>query len=587
MTPSEINLALVRIAESVVTHLLPGGRREGRYWRAGSVAGEPGQSLRVCLDGQKAGVWNDFAQDGQGGDLLALWQQCRGISFVDTLKEAKAFAGVVDDISSLYCPGKVKKRKQIPKPQCTKPKDQILQWFEKRGIFQKSLDAYRVGQQDMTIVFPYISPTGDLELVKYRDLGAEKVNGKKKIWSNVDPDYHLWGWHAIDDNTRQIVICEGEIDALTWHQQRIPALSVPQGGGDGAKQTAWLENDYDRLERFEIIYVSMDMDGPGQAAIPPIVTRLGIERCRIVDLGENKDANEAHNNGELLHRYLDAAKGVDPKELKKLIDHHDEIMAEFNESESIGMKLPWLKTHNTIRLRPAEISVWAGINGHGKSIALSHVAVEVVARGEKVCIASMEMKPRKLGRKLYQQIIGHDKPELSEADRARTFLGDRMWLFEAYGTARAERIIEVFTYARKRYGVTHFIVDSLAKCGLNEDDYNGQKAFVDRLMEFAGMHDVHVHLVVHIRKGENEDAVPGKFDIKGSGAITDMVHNVFIWWRNKAKEDGNKPLVTEADAVLNCVKQRETGIEPVVGFFFHPDSCQFIDGEGECPKRYI
>jgi ABC-type enterochelin transport system ATPase subunit len=56
----------------------------------------------------------------------------------------------------------------------------------------------------------------------------------------------------------------------------------------------------------------------------------------------------------------------------------------------------------------SEISVWAGINGHGKSIALSHVAVGIVALGEKVCIASMEMKPRKLGRKMYQQIVGHD-----------------------------------------------------------------------------------------------------------------------------------------------------------------------------------
>lgn len=587
MTPQEINQTLVQMVESVVVHLLPNGRRDGRSWLAGSVNGESGQSLRVCLDGARAGVWADFAENGKGGDLLTLWQQCRGLNFIDTLNEAKAFAGIGPDIPQFYQPGRSKSRKPIVKPLCTKPQQDVLQWFDDRGIFQKSLDAYKVGQQGETIIFPYLSPNGDLELVKYRDLAAEKDNGKKKIWSNIDPNYHLWGWQALDDNVRSIVICEGEIDALTWHQQGIPALSVPQGGGEGAKQTAWLENDYDRLERFENIFVSMDMDTPGQAAIQPIISRLGIERCRVVDLGEHKDANEAHVKGELLQRYLDVAKGVDPEELKRLIDHHDEIMAEFNASENIGLKLPWTKTHAAIRLRPTEISVWAGINGHGKSIALSQIAVEAVARGEKVCIASMEMKPRKLGRKLYQQLVGHDKPNSKEADQAKDFLGGNMWLFEAYGTAKAERIIEVFTYARKRYGVAHFIVDSLAKCGLNEDDYNKQKFFVDRLMEFAGAHDVHVHLVVHMRKGENEDNIPGKFDIKGSGAITDMVDNVFIWWRNKAKEQGCGKTTTDADAVLNCVKQRETGVEPIVGLFFHPASCQFTDGPGDSPKQYI
>lgn len=589
MTPQELNQRLSGMVESVAAHLLPNGRREGRNWCVGSIHGEAGHSLRVCLEGPRVGVWKDFSDNAKGGDLLNLWQQVQGINFVDALKEAKAFAGITEDPPQLYAPGR-KKRNPVAKPHCTKPQNNVLKWFEGRGIFQKSLDAYRVGQQGNTIVFPFFSPAGELELIKYRDLDAEKACGKKKIWSNADPEYHLWGWQALDGNSRHVVLCEGEIDALSWHQQGIAALSVPQGGGDGAKQAAWLENDFDLLERFETIYVSMDMDAPGQAAIQPIITRLGIERFRIVNLGEHKDANEAHINGEVLQQYLDSAKTQDPAELKRLADYHDEIIDEFKNSDIVGLKLPWGKTHNTIRLRPTEISVWAGINSHGKSIALSHVSVEAVAHGERVCIASMEMKPRKLGRKMYQQIVGHDNPNLEEANGARAFLGNQVWLFEAYGTAKASRILEVFLYARKRYGVTHFIVDSLAKCGFGEDDYNAQKAFVDQLMEFAGEHDVHVHLVVHVRKAGDENKVPGKWDIKGTGAISDMVHNVFIWWRNKAKEEAAGTGVVnqnDADAVLNCVKQRETGVEPMVGLFFHSGSCQFTDGAGDPPKQYL
>jgi twinkle protein len=593
MTPQELNQTLAYMADSVAAHLLPSGKRIGHSWCAGSVNGEEGQSLRVCIEGSRAGVWSDFSSNTKGGDMLSLWQQCRGLSFVETLKEAKEYAGVVDEAPAMFTPKRT--RKPVEKPKCTKPTDLITSWFEGRNIFPKSLEAYKVGQKGSTIVFPFLSPKGDLELVKYRDISAEENGGKKKIWSNEDPQYHLWGWQAIDDNVRDIVICEGEIDALSWYQQGIPALSIPQGAGGGDKQETWIQNDYDRLQRFETIYISMDMDVPGQQAIKPIISRLGIERCKVVVLTPNKDANEAHVNGEVLSRYLQSAKTQDPEELSRLVDHHDEIMAEFRDSETIGTKLPWWKTFNTIRLRPSEISVWGGINSHGKSIALSHVAVDAISQGEKVCIASMEMKPRKLGRKMYQQVAGKNSLDKVEEQKTIEFLGDNLWLFEVYGTAKASRIIEVFSYARKRYGITHFIVDSLAKCGFGEDDYNGQKAFVDRLMEFAGENNVHVHLVLHIRKKEDESKVPGKMDIKGTGAITDMVDNLFIWWRNKPKEllkqGGESPkrgsTNNQSDAVLNCEKQRETGIEPMVGLYWHGDSCQFLTSENDPPKQYI
>jgi len=209
----------------------------------------------------------------------------------------------------------------------------------------------------------------------------------------------------------------------------------------------------------------MDMDKTGQEAVRPIIERLGLDRCKVVDLGEWKDANEAHANGVVLSPFLANAKTKDPEELKRLVDHHNEIMEEFKNWSITGLRLPWLKSHDTIRLRPAEISAWAGVNSHGKSISLSHVVVDAVAQGEKACIASMEMKPRKLGRKMYQQIAGKETIDTVSAQNIVEFLGDSVWLFEVYGTAKAGRIVEVFDYARKRYGVSLFIVDSLAKCG--------------------------------------------------------------------------------------------------------------------------
>lgn len=67
----EIEALLEGRIESLAHELLPNGRKEGREWRVGSLAGEPGQSLAVHLGGARCGWWKDFS-GGEGGDALKL-----------------------------------------------------------------------------------------------------------------------------------------------------------------------------------------------------------------------------------------------------------------------------------------------------------------------------------------------------------------------------------------------------------------------------------------------------------------------------------------------------------------------------------
>ena len=70
--------ALAERAEAVCRHYLSGGRKEGRYWTAGDVAGAKGRSLYVRLAPPGAvGYWRDAAT-GEHGDLLELLRLQRG-----------------------------------------------------------------------------------------------------------------------------------------------------------------------------------------------------------------------------------------------------------------------------------------------------------------------------------------------------------------------------------------------------------------------------------------------------------------------------------------------------------------------------
>ncbi|EBQ9287288.1 bifunctional DNA primase/helicase, partial [Salmonella enterica subsp. enterica serovar Weltevreden] len=178
---------------------------------------------------------------------------------------------------------------------------------------------------------------------------------------------------------------------------------------------------------------------------------------------------------------------------------------------------------------------------------------------------------------------------------------DRLWVFKLTGTAKAGRLLEIFAYARRRYGIDLFVIDNLAKCGLDEEDYGGQKEFIDTLCDFKNEHNCHVLLVTHARK-TNEAAPTGKMDVKGTGALTDMPDNVMAIWRNiprelaqrKAERMGYESLDKDEQtaiqmpaSMIRLLKQREgEGWIGDIGATFDARSHQFLEGKSG-PMNYL
>jgi hypothetical protein len=94
-TPAaELSQRLAQNVQAVCRHYLPAGRREGRYWMVGDVAGTPGRSLYVRLFETERGVignWVDAATGEYGDlvDLIRLNQRHGRLS--ETIEEAERF----------------------------------------------------------------------------------------------------------------------------------------------------------------------------------------------------------------------------------------------------------------------------------------------------------------------------------------------------------------------------------------------------------------------------------------------------------------------------------------------------------------
>jgi twinkle protein len=588
MKASELAELLARDAEGVARILLPHGKREGQEWRVGSIDGEAGKSCGVHLTGQKAGVWCDFAT-GEGGDLLDLWAEVRGCGIGEACQQVREFLGIREA------------RVENARPNYSKPPRDGIKgltethraWLcDERKLPAESVRAYRLASKGDEIVFPSLVD-GELVAAKYRRLPKSF-----RVDANCEPV--LFGWQAIPATARSVVIVEGELDAVAMHALGQPALSVPFGGGTGDKQGKWIASEFDRLALFDRIYLALDMDGPGQEATAEIVKRLGRERCYVLEL-PHKDANACLMAGvqkPQMAAIVKVAKTMDPEALRNAGEFTEDVMKEFAKSGvDYGIAMPWEKLAHRLVIRMGEVVILAGINGHGKSEVAGQITVNAVKHGWRSCVASMEFRPPKWLKRMVRQAVGRSDPAQGFIANTMAWLSESLWVFDATGTAKADQIIETFVYAAKRYGVNLFVVDNLAKCGFDEDDYNGQKNFVDRLTDFAKEQDVAVLLVAHMKKQADENHDGGKMGVKGSGAITDMADTTLSIWRNKPKEEKVRKLesiggvpdgeITDApDAVLTCHKQRNGEDEPKLALWFDRDSHQFMPSSKSRPLTY-
>ena len=267
-----------------------------------------------------------------------------------------------------------------------------------------------------------------------------------------------------------------------------------------------------------------------------------------------------------------------------------------------AIEMPFEGLRGKLRLRPTEVSLLTGINGHGKSEFASQLCLDAVDQGYKVALASMEWAKEMCFYRMMRQASGMIQDTISKEYRQYIYdyYNEHLILFGVTGTQKFDALLEQMTFLRKKYGVDFFVIDNLAKLGIDEDDYNGQKHVIDALGDFANYHKCHNMLLLHPKKVDDENTNVGKMQIKGTGALTDMCKTAMSIKRNKDKEYANKKKeagyeltakeqknLEGPDAILNCFKQNGGEWEGSFYMSFDKNSHQFMDYNRRHPKTYV
>lgn len=569
VTASRISDMLNERVREVAQLLVPNGKEESGKWVFGNAAGAAGGSTMLNLTGQYIGKWRDWASDSDRGDLLDLWAAVRGVPLVDAIREAKSFLGIEDPEpfkKKTYASPPVKKMKALS------PQGRALAWFGARGISAATVEMFGVeGDEKNRIVFPSFSIQGTLLNRSYRPLDNKNFEQDKGCAPS------LFGWQAVtQESQRRIIICEGQVDAMTWKQWGFDCLSVP----NGAKNLNWIEYEWENLEMFDTIYVSMDMDEQGREASEKICERLGIERCLEVSL-PYKDANDCLMAGctkDDAAKWIAAAKARRMDDLVSAADLGEELFSVYypsEEAQRMAFVPPLLVGRGgRIAFRPGEVSAWTGYASHGKTTLLTFLAsMDIELRDSVYFFASMEMLPRKILYKMATASIGTN-PTRDEIIGFTERVGTKLLFANVLGYIDEDKLFRMMLYCVRRYGMRAAVIDSFMAVTDLEEDFPRQGNFLARCNSFAKEHSVHIHIVCHPRKGD-ENIPPSMMDVKGGSLIINRADVIIVVHRNmeKAKlmEENAPPeqLASMPDATVYCRKERETGWRGRIDLFFN------------------
>lgn len=274
MRATELATRLANDAEAVCVYLLPNGVRRGRDWCAGSVNGDAGRSLKVCLVGPKVGQWADFGGD-ESGDLIGLWQAAKHCDLATACREAEQFLGIEPDKPVHRVPQRAPERVTGPCPDDSSPDVHHARYGRPTRSW-RYLDA----QGRLLGVIARFDPPGERKQI-LPWTWADSDGWQCKAFSAPRPLYGLQALAA--RSTDPVLLVEGE-KAAEAAQDALKGFVVVtwSGGSKAVSLTDWTPLIGRRVTLWP------DADEPGKAAMLDVAKILN-QPVRLLNVDDQPD----------------------------------------------------------------------------------------------------------------------------------------------------------------------------------------------------------------------------------------------------------------------------------------------------------
>jgi twinkle protein len=487
---------------------------------------------------------------GKSGDVFAFVMDHERKSFIEAVKLVAARYNMeLDHANKTYTK---------PPARLTKLSDLFLNHFESvRKISNNTLLRFGVTEGHEWMPGPNAEvPVVCFNYYRDGDLINIKFRGPNKSFKLAkDAELIFYNLDAIK-GCNEVVIVEGEIDALSCHEAGIHnVVSVPNGAGTGNQSLPYLDNCYQYFQNIDRIILMTDGDGPGLNLRDELARRLGRDRCWRVEYPEGcKDANEVLVNlgPDHLASMVAAATQWPIEGILTMDEMYDEVVNYYENGYPAGTKMGISGFDDLISFMPGQYTTVTGIPGSGKSEFVDLImtsSAKLHQWGWGIC--SFENQPSSLHvTKLMEKIAGksfafrHDaNHRLSIADFEYSVLTvDRYFHF--INISQVDVTLKgILAKAKElvlRKGIKGLLIDPWNYIehkippGYTETQYISES--LTELKTFALQTGIHIILVAHPTKLKKESSgkyeVPTMYSISGSAHFFNKTDNGITIYRD-------------------------------------------------------
>jgi len=412
------------------------------------------------------------------------------------------------------------------------------------------------GKTVPAVGFPYRD--GDLiNAIKWRSADTDKRFSQENVcedFFNID--------RYVEGN--DLLICEGEIDALAWMTSDLPdnvsVVSIPNGAPakvrDGKitpeddKKFAYIWRAKRELESAPRIILNTDNDGPGNALKEEIIRRIGSSKVWIIDLEDYKDASAAleTEGKDYLAGQLEDCQPVPMIGLHGAEVFSDAVLDLYENGQLRGARTGLSSLDEFIQIAPGMVTVVTGFPSSGKSDFIDQLCLNLAQSMKyKTVFCSFEKPPElhlmQLAQKLTKRPFfegGEQRMTPEERDHAQAWLKEH-FLFMDYrrdGPTTIEGILDIASTAVMRMGCRILVIDPYNYITLsnNSKETDEISSLLTQVQQWAKSHDAHVFFIAHPTKispdRRGSKVVVSGHDIAGSAAWFAKADIGITLWRD-------------------------------------------------------
>lgn len=420
----------------------------------------------------------------------------------------------------------------------TKLSDKVVKWFEGRGISQRTLLAMKISEkleympqtekEENCIVFPFFK-NSELINLKYRDAkkNFKLSSGAELIWFNYDTILQH----------EEIIICEGEIDALSFIQAGFDnVISVPNGANIGKME--YFDSSFEDLNKVKTFVIAVDNDLKGIELKQDLIRRLGIEKCKTTSFKQFKDVNEllVSEGIESVQNVIKNAKLMKLSDIYEVEDFRNELNDYFENGMPQGKELGIPELDKIIRWQTGRFGVATGIPGMGKSEFLDFVYCRLnILYQWPIGYYSPESMPLQLHfSKIFPKFVGKDykKGVVNENEKytGEEYINKNVFWVNPPVDMDIDEILSRFEYLVKAKGCKAFVIDPFNRIEQSANHSDNERLFIKKnlvkMSNFAKRTDSLLFLIAHPTKMQKEKGIykiPGPYDISGSADFWNML----------------------------------------------------------------